>query len=63
MNNFIQDGDGDLSSGRLVKIVSFIVAIILAGYGLYTGNDATWYVSTFLAVALGSEIAQKATGK
>jgi len=61
--HFLQDGDGDLSSGRLVKIASFIVAVGLAVYGLYTGNDATWYVASFLAVALGSEVAQKATGK
>ena len=63
MNGFFKDGEGDLSSGRLIKILSFIVAVGLAVYGIFMKYDSSLLVSLFLGVALGSEIAQKASGK
>ena len=63
MNGFLQDKDGNNSSGRLIKILSFVVAVGLAGYGIFLKYDSSIMVSLFLGVALGSEITQKVTGK
>lgn len=74
---FLQDGEGDKSSGRLIKVLSFVVASITAGASLTIGTMALFgdkldgssfvalaigLVTSFLAVAIGSEITQKTTG-
>jgi hypothetical protein len=63
MNGYLQDANGNNSSGRLMKLLSFVVAIGLAIYGVFLQYDSSVLVSLFLGVALGSEIAQKVTGK
>lgn len=69
---YLQGPDGELSSGRLQKIVSLVVAVISAATGFILmlvnpelansglGMYALGITGLFLAVATGSEIAQKA---
>jgi hypothetical protein len=61
--SIISDPSGDPSSGRVMKLLSFIVAVLLAGYSVYSGNPAIEYVLAFLSVAMGAELVQKVTGK
>ena len=69
---FLYDEKGNLSSGRLVKLTS----IILAGITTLTGLVALIFVDNaelsgycfkmtglFLATATGSEVVQKVTGR
>ena len=63
VNGFLQDTNGNRSSGRLMKLLSFLVAVGLAAYGVFLKYDSSMLVSLFLGVALGSEITQKVTGK
>jgi hypothetical protein len=58
----LKDPSGDFSSGRVVKVGSWIVAIALALMGVIYRVDTSIYVGAFLGVALGSEITQKTTG-
>ena len=74
---YLEDGDGNKSSGRLVKLLAFWTSAIIALssltfgiIGLFQGKlDGTSFVAlaiglvtSFLAVAVGSEIVQKTTG-
>lgn len=63
MSGYLTDADGNRSSGRLVKVAAFIVAVALAFYGLATGRDASAYVFAFLGIAGLAETVQKVTGK
>jgi hypothetical protein len=64
---FLQDGDGNNSSGRLIKVASFIVACIIAGFMLFVKDAQNNYtilaIGSFLSIAIGTEITQKVTGK
>lgn len=71
--NFLQDADGDLSSGRLMKLVAFFFAIFLgiAGAvllvfapGSAAADISKYMIATmglFLGVATASEVVQKVT--
>ena len=76
--SFLEDGEGNKSSGRLVKLLSFITSAVIGlssltfgVIGLFDGKlDGSSFVAlsiglvtSFLAVAVGSEIVQKTTGK
>lgn len=71
------DPEGDVSSGRVVKVYAFVTAVLvtivglaivtyLALHGLPAGELIS-YVATvdgmFLGVAAGTEVVQKLTGK
>ena len=74
---FFTDPQGDKSSGRLVKVSSFFVACVLAGFLIYSLlsfskdkqadpnvlNSINIAIGGFLTVAVGSEGIQKLTGK
>jgi len=75
---YTTDPDGDLSSGRLAKIVSLWTSVgtafsglTVASVALFTGKvDATTFVGlilgiigVFAGIVLGNEITQKVTGK
>lgn len=76
---FLADGNGDLSSGRLIKVYSFftaagvaIVGTIVMGVLTYLGKGSeAGQLSTYLlgvvgmllGVAAGTEITQKLTGR
>lgn len=55
---FFKNAEGDLSSGRLMKLLSFIIAVVLA----FLKYDYL-VIGIFAGIAVGSEIVQKATGK
>jgi hypothetical protein len=72
---FLQDAQGDLSSGRLVKVSSFFAAIAFAVIGLamiYVSKDSAiageiskYALATsgmFLGVATSAELVQKIKG-
>jgi hypothetical protein len=74
---FLRDGDGDFSSGRLIKVGAFFMLSLIAVVAesafiiaLFEGKiDGGTFVSLTLGlggilsgIALGSEITQKATG-
>lgn len=74
-----EDPDGDISSGRVMKLQAFWTALVLTAAGLIaiivlgvTGNESTAAevtkylqvsVAMYLGVATGAEIVQKVTGK
>lgn len=71
---FLQDGGGNQSSGRLVKLISLFLAglVALGGFTVLIiqknsnpdlANYCLLITSAFLTVATGSEIVQKVTGK
>lgn len=75
---YTTDPDGDLSSGRLAKLVAIWTSVGVAVSGFATsavalfngkmdGSTFTGFVialvGLFLGVALGNEITQKVTGK
>lgn len=71
---FLYDPNGDLSSGRLIKILSFVMSAVMAIGGVIaiafvpvSGPTLSGYCSTiaamFLATATGTELIQKVTGK
>ena len=71
---FLQDPNGDNSSGRLIKVVSVIMCIILSvadivllsfkTIDMETGRMiATNLILPFIGIAGGSELVQKLTGK
>jgi len=74
IRGFLEDGDGDKSSGRLVKIFSFFMAIVFAIAGVFllcTARDSGMVaemskyiisiVAMFLGVATSAEFIQKVT--
>jgi hypothetical protein len=61
---YLDGPSGEKSSGRLIKVASFLVAVGLAIAGiLQSGAADVATVALFLGVALGAEVAQKVTGK
>jgi len=72
--SFLEDADGDLSSGRLMKLTSFFIAIFFAALGgllLFFAKEALApelnsyliaIVGMFLGVATSAEIVQKIKG-
>ncbi len=74
-NSLFQDKDGNFSSGRVIKIVSGVAALVIAVAGvailtfLPPADSATLsdycfkMAGLFLATATGSEIVQKITGR
>lgn len=60
---FLQNPEGQLSSGRLMKLAAFVIAAGLAVYGAVAGANTLAYVAAFLAVATAAEAVQKATGQ
>ena len=72
-----RDPQGDFSSGRFIKVFSFFVAVLLAGFLCIVlwktsktipadpnlVNAVSWVIGAFLGVATGSELVQKITGR
>lgn len=77
--SMLMDADGDISSGRVVKVYAFFTAVGITVLGLAAiivliwadkaamAKELTTYVmgsaGMFLTVATGTEIVQKITGK
>ena len=72
-HGYLDDRDGNHSSGRLMKLIAFVFAIIMTVVGvilihIYPDHAqlVTFLVATigmFIGVATASEIAQKASGR
>jgi len=60
---FFKDDVGDFSSGRLIKIGSFITAIGLAIASVWLSKDLTALITIFMGVATATQISQNITGK
>jgi hypothetical protein len=65
---FLSDSNGDLSSGRLIKLSSFVIAVILAFLAILVIPVAKFDIAfkiivSFLGLAGASEVVQKITGK
>lgn len=71
--SFFQDTEGNFSSGRLIKVISAIMAVTTALMGTITlikqptniiiADYCFKMTGLFLATATGSELVQKITGK
>lgn len=72
---YFQDANGDLSSGRAMKLVSFAFAMVLTtlgGTAIFFASEALApelnsyliaVIALFLGVATSAELVQKITGK
>lgn len=67
MAGFFQDGDGNASSGRLMKVIAIIVATALAFMlGLGVPPEAVYselvvVIGLFIGIATSAEFVQKIT--
>ena len=61
---FFVDDNGDLSSGRLIKIGSFVISVIISFLGIILKSEyqlILGLVGIFMGVATSAEIVQKVT--
>ena len=58
---FLQSAPGENSSGRLIKVASFIAACMCAAAGVIWKIDMVPYFLGFLGLAGGTEVVQKVT--
>jgi len=63
MNGFFQDGDGDLSMGRLQIFIGTLIAGFMVVYGALTKQDYLVYAGIGLVFGEGGVKAVQAVGE